>query len=185
MTIIIVWEPDDPARRGDPRYWWDTHEVARLRQLSADLPDLEGKPKGQPLASLREEADGETVQLHFPGSEKSVRLSLTPFRDADPHRTYVIIEHRYSPTEAEQGALKVQGPPWRREAETMRQAWHAATVAGDDDRAAKLWEAFDTELRKHGFRTATEASPWNPRNAAEVQPGIFLQDERPTTTHVR
>ncbi len=182
-TTIIVWEIDDPAKEGDARYWWDEREVSRLRELAPDIPDLSGKPRGQSLASLRRRADSDDVEIGVPdllsGREaRSVRLSLDHWSGADPERTYLIIAHERSPTEEERESARAKGIPWPPEVEAVRQEWLAALAAEDAERSAALRERLDAVFEEHGFWPG-HRSPWNHERATEIQPGVFVQDERP------
>lgn len=183
-TTIVVWEIDDPTKRDDPRYWWNTDEVERLQTLSADLPDLAGKPKGQSLASLQRRAAGDDVELIHPGraadaETASVRIPLGQWRDADPERTYLIIAHDRAPTGEEQEAMKGKGPPWPNPVEALRKEWLEAEASGHDARSKNARERFDAALAELGFRKARDITPWDPERATELRPGVFVQDERP------
>ena len=186
-TKIIVWDIDDPTKKGDPRYWWDEKQLSRLREFSPDMPDLSGKPKGQSLASLQRRADCGEVELGLPalpdgGQGESVRVSLSRWSDADPERTYLIVSHERRPTGEEQEAIRAQGFPWPPEVEAIRQDWLAALAAEKPDRAAELRRRLDASLKDHGFSKPGELSAWNADKATEIQPRVFVQDERPEAT---
>jgi hypothetical protein len=70
-TQIVLWEVDDPAKRGDGAFWW---------------PD---GPKGHPLAAWRERSGGEEIELPVDLGERTVRLSTAEW--GDPERTYVLV----------------------------------------------------------------------------------------------
>jgi hypothetical protein len=181
-TLIIVWSIDDPSKKGDPRYWWEKDFLAGLRGGAPDAPDLGGKPKGQSLASLQQRAEESEFVWAFPSGgaheESRVRLSLEPWRDADPKRTYLIVSHQHAPIREQQAAGKAEPSPWPAEVETVRQDWLAALAADEPEKATALRHELDAELKKHGFRKPGETSAWNPDRAIEIQPGVFLQDER-------
>lgn len=185
-TTIIVWEIDDPSKKGDPRYWWVAKDTERLRRLSQDCPDLTGRPKGESLASLRSRAEGDVVELvhpalsDSPAEDRRVRVPLSQWRDADPERTYLFIAHQRRPTADEQDAIKARGMPWPDGVEALRQEWLAKEAAGDNEEAARARQRFDEALRPLGFRKARDISAWNPARAAELRPGVFVQDERPS-----
>ncbi len=166
-TTIIVWAIDDPSKAGDRRYWWHADDVERLRKLSADTPELAGRPKGQSLESLRRRADGDEVELVHPAlpdgaSTASVRIPLTQWRDADPERTYLIIAHGRRPTADEQEARKAKGFPWPDEVEALRQEWLAAERAEEGERSVEARRRFDVALAERGFSKARDISPWDP-----------------------
>jgi len=179
----VVWDIDDPAKAGDARYWWDEDEVSRLRELSADMPDLTGKPRGRSLASLQREAESGTVELGVPElpdgtPAQSVRVSLSRWSDDDPERTYLIVTHGRKPTAEEQEALRAKGFPWPDEVEALRQEWLAALAAELPAKAAERRRQLDTAFKEHGFFKFGERWPWDPERATEIQPGVFVQDER-------
>ncbi len=68
------------------------------------------------------------------------------------------------------------------ELEAIRKEWLAALAADDDDRAAELRRQLDASLKEHGFFKRNALSAWDPDRATEVQPGVFVQDERPSST---
>ena len=185
-TQIIVWEIDDPSKRDDPRYWWTAEQVERLKALSDEWPDLTDRPKGQSLASLRQQAEGDEVELVHPSAlsggadaVRRVRIPLTQWHDADPERTYLIVTHHRRPAAEEQEKRKVEGMPWPDEVETLRQQWLTAEAAGETHRATDARTRFDAELARLGFRKPREMSAWEPSRAVELRPGVFVQDERP------
>jgi hypothetical protein len=186
-TTIVVWNIDDPAKAGDARYWWDEVEVSRLRELSPEMPDLIGKPRGRSLGSLQREADSGEVEIGVPELPDgrpavSVRISLSPWSEADPQRTYLIVTHGRSPTAEEQKDLRAAGLPWPDDVEALRQEWLAALAAELHDQAEELRQRFDAALKQHGFFKHGDRWPWDPERATEIQPGVFVQDERPEAT---
>jgi hypothetical protein len=186
-TTIVVWDIHDPSKKGDARYWWDETEVARLRELSPDMPDLNGKPRGRSLAALRREAEDDEVELGWPelpdGSPAhSVRISLSRWRDADPESTYLIVTHGRRPTDEEQEVLRAKGFPWPEAVETLRQEWLAAIAAQLTDRATELRQQLDAAFKEQGFFKFGDRSPWDPERATELQPGGVVQDDRPEAT---
>jgi hypothetical protein len=191
-TQIVVWEIDDPSKRDDPRYWWAAEEVERLKGLSDELPDLTGRPKGQSLASLRQQAEGDEVELVHPivrsGADhdvRRVRIPLTQWRDADPERTYLIVTHLRPPTDEEQDKRKAEGMPWPDEVEALRQEWLAAEAAGQGERATDARARLDAELAGLGFLKPRRISAWEPSRAVELRPGVFVQDERPSAPSLK
>jgi hypothetical protein len=179
-TTIIVWEIDDPSKSDDPRYWWQADEVERLRRLSSDMPDITGRPRGESLGSLRRRAERDEVELG--GVSGSVRIPLGHWRDDDPERTYLIIMHVRRPTADEQEAMKAEWPPWDFEVDKLQQAWLAAEGAGEHGTAAEARRRFEAALAQRGFRNARYSSPWDPERAHELLPGVFVQDERLSTS---
>jgi len=185
-THLIVWEIDDPSKRDDPRYWWTAEHVERLRAVAGEPPDLTGRPKGQSLASLRQQAEGDEVELVHPldpsggvDDVRRVRIPLTQWRDADPDRTYVMITHARRPTHEEQETRKAEVMPWPDAVEALRREWLAAEASGHTERATGARARFDAELHRLGFRRPRDLTPWDPSKAVELQPGVFVQDERP------
>jgi hypothetical protein len=178
-TTIIVWEIDDPSKSDDPRYWWQADEIEHLRKLSSDMPDIAGRPRGESLGSLRRRAERDEVELG--GVHGSVRIPLGHWRDADPERTYLIIMHVRRPTADEQEAMKAEWLSWDFEVEMLRQEWLAAEGAGEHGEAAEARRRFEAALTQRGFRKACDSSPWDPERAHELLPGVFVQDERPST----
>ena len=193
QTQVVVWNVDDPAKAGDPRFWRSAEEVGRILRLAP--PELAsrltkaGTPKGTTLAQLRREAGGDELERrmggvpddHWPkdgapepiwGPEIVVRISLAPWRDADPERTRFIISQTWRPTPEQQKAMS-QLP---REGDELRRAWRAALAEGDEESADALREQMEEELGAVPF---SKLSAWDPQRAVEVAPDVFVQDERP------
>jgi hypothetical protein len=184
-TVVILWNADDTTKAGDPRYWWTEEETAKWRNhLPESSPDLAGRPKGQLLASFLVSEGSDEVELVRPASEgteeRTMRFSIPRGAGANPERTYLIVQHQRRPNDAEQQELKQKGFPWPETVETLRQEWLAALADKDDQRAGELRRELDAAFKEHGFRKPTDTSPWNPDRAVQVQPGVWLQDERPT-----
>jgi hypothetical protein len=115
QTRIVVWSIDDRAKEGDPRFWWSEAEAEKMRRLSSpellDRVPNAGAPKGRSLASLRQQFGGDDGELVAGGAsrvtlstgdepttavgpglpEYRVRLSLERWKEADPEKTYLII----------------------------------------------------------------------------------------------
>ena len=184
-TVVIIWNADDPTKAGDARYWWSDDEAARWRSHFPECSrDLAGQPKGQRLASFLVSEGSDEVELVRPAldrmDERTMRFSIPEAAKDDPERTYLIVQHQRRPSDAEQEELKHRGFPWPDEVEALRQRWLAAIADKDDERAAQLRRELDAAFEKRGFRKPTDFSPWNPDRAVEVQPGVWLQDERPS-----
>ena len=183
-TTIVVWDIDDPTKQGDARYWWDEAEITRLRELSPNMPNLSGKPRGRSLDSLQREAEDGEVEVGVPAlpdgrPAQSVRISLSRWSDADPERTYLIVTHGRRSTAEEQEVLRAKGFPWPEEVEALRQEWLSALAAELPDRAAELRQQLDAAFKEHGFFKLGDRWPWDPERATEIQPDVFVQDERP------
>jgi hypothetical protein len=177
-----VWEIDDASKRGDPNYWWSADEVAQLRAVAPDGPDLTGKPRGESLASLRRRAVGDVVEWVFPppryalgASGTRVRVSLSPWQDADAERTYLVVQHRHTPTEEERRAVDRDGSGLPAELEDARRALRTALAVGNAE------AAHDARQRWHelGKSRVVSRPPWNADRAVELQPGVYVLDERP------
>ncbi len=176
-TIVIIWDETDERVRDDPRYWWTEEEVARLRQLDPNIPVTAGRPKGQTLASLREKAEGGRIVWGPFGERMSrVEVFLSLWEDADSERTRFIVAHQRGTPLEERDAPNSLLPPAVEEA---RQMLRAAIKVGNEEQIAKSREQLTTLFREHGGRKATDLSPWDPERAVEIQPGVFVQDERP------
>ena len=106
------------------------------------------------------------------GPEIVVRISLAPWRDADPEKTRFIISQTWRPTPEQQKAMS-QLP---RGGDELRHAWRAALAEGDEESADALREQMEEELGSVPF---SELSAWDPQRAVEVAPDVFVQDERP------
>lgn len=181
-TWIVVWEIDDPVKVGDPRYWWDETQVASFRGQSSRVPDLAGKPKGQSVVSLRRSAHDESVELDLlvlpEGVETEVvRVPSNHFRGSDPERTYVIVSRERAATTEEREASAARGLPWPPEVEAIRQAWLAALATDDPVLVAETRKQLDAAFEEHGMIASPPLG--DAGRAVEVQPGVFLQDERP------
>jgi hypothetical protein len=155
-----------------------------MRKHAQDFPDLTGKPRGQSLASLRRRSKDGEVDLTLPTlpgrpDPTPVHLPLLHWDGAEPDLTYFIISHQRQPTEEEQEELQAEGFPWPGEAEANRQQWLAAEALGDEVRAARARQRFDSQLADLGFRKHGDLWPWDPARATELVPGVFIQDERP------
>ena len=182
-TKIVVWDIHDPAKKDDPGYWWDERDAAQVRALAPDMPDLSGRPRGNSLAGYIRRGDSEEIELPFPGLDDGVetetlRVSLRHFGGSDPERTFLIVTQEQAPTEEESKEIKARGLPWPDEVETLRQEWLAALAANEHERAAELSEQLDAAFEEHGFSKPTR-TPLLTVEAVEIQPGVFLQDERP------
>jgi hypothetical protein len=144
-TIVIVWHRDDPAKQGDSRYFISAEYAAMVKRVDPNAPDMTGWPRGMPLSSFLADADDDgavdlTVPFEVEGAGKpppGPKLSLLPFSDDDPERTYLSISREFVPTT----------PP-----EPVR--------SSDDGIPLSKLSAFD------------------PERAIEVEPGLFVQDER-------
>ena len=109
-----------------------------------------------------------------------MRFAIPARDEGNPERTYLIVNHQRGPSDAEQEEFKAKGLPWPEAVETLRQDWLKALADSDDERAAELRRKLDAAFKDRGFRKSTDLSPWNPDRSTEVQPEVWLQDERPT-----
>ena len=174
-TQIVVWQVDDRTKAGDSRYWWTAEEVGQLRRMSA--PEhahrltMAGRPKGQSLAQLRRQLGGDEGVI-FEG----IRFSLAPWKGADPQRTRLIISHTRDPTgeEVEKAWRAAPLPP---EVDDLRRDWIEAKETGDEAEPM-LREQLDEELEALGRFRLGKVSAFDGRNAVELMPGVFVQDER-------
>jgi hypothetical protein len=177
---LVVWDTDDESKKGDPRYWWTEEAVSRLGPFSKDIGIRAGAPKGQSLASMRAGAkDGQVEWGPFGDDEEPVRTSLSRWADADPDRTRVLFAHQRAPTHAEQEAMDIGGSSVPAPVEAVRQKLLLAIKAGDERRADELRAELAEVFKSHGSQKAKDIFPWDPQLAVEVEPGLFIQDERP------
>ena len=182
-TTIVVWHIDDPAKKADPRYWWDEVEAARVRETSPDTPDLTGRPRGSSVTSLLRRSGGGEVGFDLlvlpDGREtETIRVPLRHFNGSDPERTFVIVAQMRSPTEQEREEIRARGLPWPPEVEALRKEWRGALAAEDNERAAELSVRLKAALAEHGFMPSSLPTLLD-GPAVEIQPGVFLQDQRP------
>jgi hypothetical protein len=208
-TQVVLWDITDATKEGDTRYWVTEREIETTRRgrarpldpeivaraeavwgpMSDSLSDEEiekleeariGKPKGVSLEKLRERSGGEVV-VDGPnpeGETEPAQIPLPPelFAGSDPLTTYVIASRHYAWTPEEREAMpKWKYPP---EVDELRKEWVAALDSGAPEEP-QLRERYDEELEKLGGLKHTTFSAWLPERAAELTPGVFVQDERP------
>lgn len=197
-TVIIAWRLDDAAVQDDGRFWIEVPEEGA--ELFKRLPGTI-VPQGQSLASWRERADGDQVEVPNPVTGRNERFSLSRWSDADPDRTYVVhltihffeelagrsgeeVERIREERLARSGATRVMKRELSDEvkklksqqAELQRQ-FRAARDCGDEERMAELSPALDaivSELARVDF--PHHARGWDLSRAIREGPDTYILD---------
>jgi hypothetical protein len=197
-TRIVVWNVADPAKAGDPHFWWSADEVGWLLRTSApgDASRLvrAGMPKGKTLAELRKEAGGNELRRRIGGPPSAppdnpnlevdldpslwgpphtVCIPLDPWRDADPQRTRFLISHTWNRPPGLPSPVRHP-----EHVERLRQAWIEALKTGDES-ARSLREQLDEEMEAIGGFVLRPPRTWTPSKAVEIAPRILVRDDRP------
>ncbi|HEX4519937.1 MAG TPA: hypothetical protein VH063_10190 [Gaiellaceae bacterium] len=178
-TFVVAWDVNDPAKAGDPRYFWTEDDATRMRDTIA--PVTAGAPRGASLLRLerdypvdRQDGDPDAPEERFGArAHHGVRIAIEHFHAADPETTFLIVSHMTRPT-------SLTPTPLSPEVERIREELVAATEAGEEDSAEGLRARLRAELTTSGFRPRSELFAADENRATEVAPGVFVQDERPT-----
>lgn len=180
QVVLVAWNEDDPNTKNDARFYLTVTE-----EMELPYPPGTKLPKGQPLAELRKELEGDEGDVVDPLTGSRHRITLERWKQADPERTYVGVSFRNWPAESGVEPEEVfgaeEGEPTRvstlpPELEALIEETRAAFESGD---AAKAWQmnaVVQERLEEAAREPGSNISFWDESDAIEVAPDFVIFD---------